>query len=60
MCNKGCYTGNSRGHKVYCYTKDEQQEVFVIAISEAVINKGAVMIEFLHTELAIDAMKSSV
>ena len=51
--------GNQRCYKVEKVEENEAQEVFVILVAQTIVYKGTVMIEFLHTSLAMSAVESA-
>ncbi len=57
MRDEGGHTGCSGSYEVYCDQPQEQDEVFVIAMPETVVNVHAVVVEFLDTLPADHAVK---
>ena len=48
---------DQRGQEIEKVEKNEGQEVFVIFVTQTVVHKGTMMVEFLHTVLTVSAVK---
>lgn len=59
MSDEWSYRGCDRGYHVDENEPQEQYEVLVVAVAQAIIDIDAVMIKFLHASPTYHAMKSS-
>jgi hypothetical protein len=49
--------GDQGGEEIEKVEKNEAQEVFVVLVSQTIVHKSAMVVEFLHTTLTVGAVE---
>jgi hypothetical protein len=49
--------GDQRGKEIEKVEKNEAQEVFVVLVSQTIVHKSAMVVEFLNTSFAVGAVE---